>query len=103
MQTRPRPDHAWSPQPPRPRPVSAIHEDVRARGLDSLAHWVAERLERGDLEAAWSVTRALEVLDATTQVEEPRPPGPVIGRRFAAAHAARITQPSTATRVAAVA
>jgi hypothetical protein len=62
------------------------------RGLDALAHRVAERLEAGEVELAWSMTRALEARVAGSpppdEREEERPPAPVIGRRFAAAHGA---------------
>jgi hypothetical protein len=77
------------------------------RSLDVLAHRVADRLEAGELELAWAMTRALEarVLGASRPGEEEPgpPPAPVIGRRFAAAHGAllRGASPRTAVDVAA--
>ncbi len=53
--------------------------------LDELAHVVAAALERGDDARAWALTRALEGLSGTDDGSG-RPPGPVIGRRFARAH-----------------
>lgn len=58
--------------------------------LDGLAAWTAARLEVGDVETAWALTRALEESVGAPAADEPRPPSPVIGRRFAAAHAARL-------------
>jgi hypothetical protein len=83
----------------RSRPTLDARDDGSARALDALAHWVAEQLELGELEAAWSATRALEALGTSRQSGEPRPPAPVIGRRFAAAHAAQLRQASTPLRV----
>lgn len=59
--------------------------DVREQ-LDRLATWVADRLERGDDAAAWTVTVAAEALGGRTAAGDPRPATPVIGRRFATAH-----------------
>jgi hypothetical protein len=87
------------PMQTRTRPFPDARDDGLARGLDALAHWVAERLELGELEAAWSATRALEALGAPTEAGEPRPPAPVIGRRFAAAHAAHLGQAPSPARV----
>ncbi|MEX0658710.1 MAG: hypothetical protein WD080_06210 [Egibacteraceae bacterium] len=53
--------------------------------LDELAHVVAAALDGGDDAHAWALTRALEDL-AGTDGGSARPPGPVIGRRFARAH-----------------
>ena len=68
-----------------------------SRVLDDLAHWVAARLDAGDDAAAWLATQALESWatpspaaavdgDADADRAEPRPPSPVIGRRFDLAH-----------------
>lgn len=53
--------------------------------LDELAHVVAAALDGGDDAHAWALTRALEELSGTDG-DGARPPGPVIGRRFARAH-----------------
>lgn len=53
--------------------------------LDALAHVVAEALDDGDDCRAWALTRALEQA-AGADDHATQPPGPVIGRRFAAAH-----------------
>ena len=64
--------------------------DVREQ-LDRLASWVADRLEHGDDATAWDVTVATEVASGRTPGDGPRPPAPVIGRRFAAAHRRLLT------------
>jgi hypothetical protein len=77
--------------------------DVREQ-LDRLATWVADRLDRGDDDAAWAVTVAAEALRGRTAAGDPRPASPVIGRRFAAAHRQLLDQagrPSCSARAAA--
>lgn len=56
-----------------------------AAALDELAHVVAAALDGGDDARAWALTRALEEISGT-EGDRGRPPGPVIGRRFARAH-----------------
>lgn len=56
--------------------------------LDVLAQWVAERLELGDERSAWELTSALEDAAGLVRDSEVQPASPVIGRRFARAHAA---------------
>lgn len=72
--------------------------------LDDLAARVATELETGALDAAWTRTRALE-RQACTDVPDgqggARPPAPVIGRRFAAAHRRLLAAASAAARPAA--
>jgi hypothetical protein len=84
---------------PYPRPTADARDHGLEGGLDALAHWVAQRLELGELEAAWAATRALEALGSPQEDGEARPPAPVIGRRFAAAHAARLGVPAPSQRV----
>lgn len=77
--------------------------DVREQ-LDRLASWVAERLDHGDDATAWDVTVATELASGRAPGDGPRPPAPVIGRRFAAAHRrllAAATRPPRADRAAA--
>lgn len=72
--------------PPRTRtgeqgPAEAPTPEV----LDELAHVVAAALDDGDDARAWELTRAIEELSGADG-DSGRPPGPVIGRRFARAH-----------------
>lgn len=71
-------------------------EPLRTR-LHELAARVAGDLEQGCLEAAWTRTRGLEreVDPVGAVAARPVPPAPVIGRRFAAAHRARLQQADT--------
>jgi len=73
--------------------VRLITEPLRTR-LHELAARVADDLEQGCLEAAWTRTRGLEreVDPVGAVTARPVPPAPVIGRRFAAAHRARLQQ-----------
>ena len=78
--------------------VASPHDDAAAEvthgpgapaltidGLDTLAHEVADALDCGDDDTAWTITQAVERM-ASLADDGPRPPSPVIGRRFARAH-----------------
>lgn len=58
--------------------------------LERLSWWVAEALDTGDSAGPWRITQALEGLLEDGQ-QEPTPPVPVIGRRFARAHRSLLT------------
>jgi hypothetical protein len=64
--------------------------------LDALATWVAERLDAGEVELAWATTRQLEAIASSQAADEQRPPAVVVGRRFAAAHAALLARAADA-------
>jgi hypothetical protein len=66
------------------------------RHLDALATWVAERLDAGEVELAWVTTRELEAIVSSQAEDVQRPPGVVVGRRFAAAHAALLARSTDA-------
>jgi hypothetical protein len=60
--------------------------DLLASHLDDLAARAAALLDAGQERAAWALTADLELAAGVAPPVGRRPPGPVIGRRFAAAH-----------------
>lgn len=68
--------------------------------LDALSHEVAAALDEGDEDRAWLATQAVEAA-ANIGDDGDRPPGPVIGRRFARAHRRLLAHRAHAAEVAA--